>query len=266
MMAKKAEAIAIIAVIAIPLVTAETAEDTDKFDQWVQEHLVEVEQTTIYRCENGYLEIEKIYSGKEIETRFNVDSFTQMLKIPIGMAQKEYEGTFVEVKSVLITSATDPPVWWSSYDYPQWAYEYSDGYYIQADPINLAWENTDIQEAKDELLDEGWFDWGTWWNYYVYDPVYGWVDDDNLADDPFGLWGRYHLRLWKMSDGDIVGQAHRDSSVPHHAVKYENAEYAVYSLYGSGWKADSDSYWLGNEYANDYGAYNNGWSTLIYRS
>jgi len=55
--------------------------------------------------------------------------------------------------------------WW---DGTQWIYE-------REDPINLAWENTDINAAKAEILEEGWHD--IWWPFeyvhYVYDPEDG---------------------------------------------------------------------------------------------
>ena len=260
--------------IAAVIVPAVAATPERSMEEWMKDHTVNVESTTIYRYDQGYLEIQEIYTGEDIEKRFGVDNLTRSRKIPVeartvGMKDGE-ERVFVTEKSVVITTANDPYQWWDSYDYPQWTYSESDGRYILEDPINLAWENTDKDTVKSEILEEdGWVD--IWWPFeydqYVSDPNDGWIKGDGVADDWFGIWGRDHTRLWQMSDGDVVANAHHDSAVPHHADQYEPAEDLVAGFYdGGGWTVYADNYWLSNEYTNEHGAYNDGWATRIYET
>jgi len=243
-------------------------------EQWTQEHTVEVEHTMICKYEQGYLEIKEIYSGKDIEKKFGVDNLTRVLKIPveaevIGMKEGE-EKVLVTEKTVVLTRANDPFQWWVSYDYPQWTYSrWWDGtqwIYEREDPINLAWENTDINAAKAEILEEGWHD--IWWPFeyvhYVYDPEDGWIGSDGVADDWLGIWGRNHTRLWQMSDGDVVANAHHDDPFPHEPDQYEPVEELVAEFYEEPeWTVYEDNYYL-NNYVSD--PYSNGWATQIYES
>jgi hypothetical protein len=240
-------------------------------EEWMKDHTVNVESTTIYRYDQGYLEIQEIYTGEDIEKRFGVDNITKSCKIPVeagtvGMKEGE-ESVFVTEKSVVITAANDPYQWRDSYDYPQWTWSKILWWYERDDPINLAWENTDKNTVKSEMLDEGWVDDPWEWTRYVNDPENGWMADDGVADDKYRLFGGYHARLWQMSDGDVVANAHHDSAVPHHADQYEPAEDLVAGFYDGGeWTVYAGTYWLDNEYTNGHDAYNDGWATRIYES
>ena len=194
--------------------------------------------------------------------------------------QKGEEKIFVTEKLKLITPWNDPLPWWDDYDYPQWTWSpYLDPlipiptvWAISADPINLAWENTDKNTVKSEMLDEGWVDDPWEWTRYVHDPENGWMADDGVADDKYRLFGGYHARLWQMSDGDVVANAHHDDSAInwpplHQADEYEPAEDLVSGFYGrGGWIVYAGNYWLDNEYTNEHGAYNDGWTTRIYET
>ena len=262
--------------MAAAIVPAVTATPERSMEEWMKDHTVNVESTTIYMYDQGYLEITEIYTGEDLEKKFGVDNLTRSRKIPVeamtvGMKEGE-ERVFVTEKSVVITAANDPYQWWDSYDYPQWTYSESGGYYIQEDPINLAWENTDINTAKSEILEENWTDEPWEYTYYVYDSEYGWMADDGVADDKYRLFGGYHARLWQMSDGDVVANAHHDDSTInwpplHQADEYEPAEDLVAGFYdGGGWTVYAGNYWLDNEYTNEHGAYNDGWATRIYET
>ncbi|MEA2076131.1 MAG: hypothetical protein U9O85_10470 [Euryarchaeota archaeon] len=270
--------------IAMTFVSTISATPEKPMEQWTQEHTVEVEHTTICKYEQGYLEIKEVYTGKDLEKKLGVDNLTEVLKIPveakvaeeIGVREGE-EKVLVTEEEIVVTSEDDPPIWWTTYDYPQWAYKKILWFYKQEDPINLAWENTNEATVKSEILEEGWVNvsWSnfTEFTFYVSDPVYGWIEDEGVADDEHGWWGRYHTRLWQMSDGDlwwrtVVGQAHHDDPVfnwppLHQADEYEPAEELVAGFYQIGWNVSDDIYWLDNEYTNPYGAYNNGWATHI---
>jgi len=249
-------------------------------EEWMKDHTINVESTTIYRYDQGYLEIKEIYTGEALEKRFGVDNLTRSRKIPVeaktvGMKEGE-ESVFVTEKSAVLTTANDPYRWWDSYDYPQWAcsrwWDGTQWVYEEEDPVNLAWENTNINTAKSEMLDEGWVDDPWEYTYYVYDSVHGWMADDGVADDKYRLFGGYHARLWQMSDGDVVANAHHDDSAInwpplHQADEYEPAEDLVAGFYdGGGWTVYAGNYWLDNEYTNEHGAYNDGWATRIYET
>ena len=109
-----------------------------------------VKATTIYKYEQGYLEIKEIYTGKDLEKKFGVDNLTRVLKIPVeaeavGMKESE-EKTFTTEKVTVLTRSDDPPCWQREYDYPQWTWGWEIIYiggnpgvlFEIKDPINLA--------------------------------------------------------------------------------------------------------------------------------
>ena len=260
--------------MAMTFVSAISATPEKSLEQWTQEHTVEVEHTTIYKYEQGYLEIKEIYTGIDLEKKLGVDNLTDVLKIPveakvaeeIGLREGE-EKIFVTEEEIVVTREDDPPVWWTTYDYPQWTYKISGVNFIRDDPINLVWDNTNKAMVKSEILEED--DWtdNVWEeDRWVYDPGYGyWMLDDPVADSTYGWSGRYHARLWQMSDGAVVSNAHHDDPFPHHADEYEPAESLVASFFNqpgdTDWTVHGNNWWLNNRYTNDYGAYNNGWAT-----
>jgi len=260
--------------IGIAFVPASCMSDNTTIDEWMQAHTLKVNVTTTCKYEQEYLLINETYTGEELKARFGIEQFTKELKIPVeaevlvegklhGMQEGE-EKVFVTEKVTVLTSADDPPTWWDYYNYPQWAWSKSGDIYEKEDPINLAWKNTTKDTAKSEILEEGWYDWGTYWDFYVYDPILGWINDDNVADDPFGLFGRYHARLWQMSDGDVVANAHHDTPPPHEADELEEAEELVAGYFAepddTEWRVYEDSYNLDNNVTSPY---SNGWCTQI---
>jgi len=82
----------------------------------------------------------------------------------------------------------------------------------------------------------------------------GWPTTDSKRSVPLG-WG-YHIRIWGMSDGDIVGAAHEDSGFPHRAIGFENAEELIAGFYNdpddSRWHVYQDDYALNNYVADPY--------------
>ncbi|MCW3137378.1 MAG: hypothetical protein N2V76_02950 [Methanophagales archaeon] len=67
-------------VMAMTIVSAISVTPEKSMEQWREEHTVKVKATTIYKYEQGYLEIKEIYSGKDIEKKFGVDNLTRVLK------------------------------------------------------------------------------------------------------------------------------------------------------------------------------------------
>jgi len=135
------------------------------------------------------------------------------------------------------------------------------------EPIYIAWENSNYNSVKQEIIEKGWTDYPLEDTYYVYDSVYGWIADDGLASDPFCLLGGCHIRIWNLSDGDIAGAAHQDSGVPHHAIGSGNAEELVAGFYNdpddTRWHVYQDDYAL-NSYIQS--PYSNGMATRIFWS
>ena len=253
--------------------------EANTMESWIQNHTVRVNATTIYKYEQGYLLINETYTGEVLKERFGVEKITKEFKTPeekvvvdvkvLGMQEGE-EKVVVTEKVTVLTSGDDPPHWWDNYKYPQWAWDYIviGDIYEKRDPINLVWKKTTKDTVKSEIFEEEWYDYGTWWYFYVYDPVYGWIKDDNLADAPFGTSGRYHIRIWGMSDGDIVANAHHDCKPDpwHEADQLEVAEKYVASFFrepeDTEWSVYWDSYDLENEVTDPF---SNGWcSRIIY--
>jgi len=263
--------------MAMTFVSAISATPEKSLEQWTQEHTVEVEHTTIYKYEQGYLEMKEIYTGIDLEKKLGVVNFTQVLKIPveaeiaeeIGLSEGD-ERIFVTEEEIVVTREDDPPIWWTTYDYPQWTYSEDNGNYKREDPINLLWNNANKALAKSEILEKGWVDNPWQFDHYVYDQVYGWILGDGVADDVTRPLGGYHARLWQLSEDyypEVISNAHHDDAFPHHPNEYEPAEILVAGFYDdpedTEWTVHFQNWNLGNEYTNEYGAYNNGLATRI---
>jgi uncharacterized repeat protein (TIGR01451 family) len=172
---------------------------------------------------------------------------------------------------------SDPPHWWEgekcgddNCKYPQWVWDkwLIVDIYECSGPINLAWENTDKNTVKSVIKDEGWYDWVmAWWDFYVSDKEKGWIKADDVADERFGLdVPRYHVRLWQLSNGDVVANAHHDTPARwHEADQYEEAEELVAAFFlvsdGTEWGVCNDSYYLNNSMSEPV---SNDWCTQIY--
>ena len=257
-------------------------------EQWRKEHTVKVKAIRTLKYEQGYLISKEIYTGEEFKKRFGRDNFTKDFRIPVSADDAKKiaeingirelrEGEEITISITeeehVFTTVTDPPQWWSSPDYfhyPPWAYSKDGDVYKEEDPINMAWENTNISTVMSEITEEGWEDPVFQHTFYVSDPSYGWLEQtDSLATCCW--WSsRYHIRLWQLSTGDVAANAHHDS-VPwptHHADEYEPAEELVAGYYkepdDTQWVVYDDSYWLDTDYTNEHGAYNNGLCTQIY--
>ena len=196
---------------------------------WETDHTIKVTHETMYLYTCGTLEVTEVYSGNEFQKKFGVPDFTRKRTIKVdpdtAVALNFKEGTRevrTEISFEVFTTEQDPPQILRSYDSPQWIYVKDGSIYLQLnEPINIAWENSNYNSVKQEIIEKGWTDYPLEDTYYVYDSVYGWIADDGLASDPFRLLGGYHIRIWSLSDGDIAGAAHQDSGVPHHAIGFE---------------------------------------------
>ncbi|HJH26354.1 MAG TPA: hypothetical protein C5S37_06155 [Methanophagales archaeon] len=256
-------------------------------EQWRQEHTVRVKAIRTLKYEQGYLEIKEIYTSEEFKKRFGRDNFTKELRIPVSADDAKKiaeingirelrEGEEITISITeeerVFTTVTDPPHWWNYYHYPPWCYSEDEGVYTEVDPINMAWENTNINTVKAEITEEGWEDPVFEHTFYVSDPEQGgsWKEQTDSLATCCWYTPRNHIRLWSLSTGDVAGQAHHDAlSFPsHYADEYEPAEELVAGYYkepdDTQWKVYDDNYNLYTEYTNPHGAYNDGWCTQTY--
>jgi len=243
--------------------------------QWEKDHTVQVTHETTYLYSEGTLKVTDIYSGDEFQKKFGVADFKRVQTIKIdqdnakAMNLKEgFKEIHREISSEVFTTERDPPKMLLSYDYPQWIYVKDGSIYLQLnEPINIAWENSNYNSVKQEILEKGWTDSPYENTYYVYDSTYGWMADDGLASDPYRWFGGYHIRILGMSDGDIIKAAHEDSGFPHHAIGFENAEELIAGFYNdpddTRWHVYQDDYALNNYVADPY---SNGMATRVFWS
>lgn len=263
-------AVMLVSVVIVPAVSAEKT-SPQIVSEWEKEHTILVEHTTDSYFEKGLLCVKDTYLSSELKSRFNTDKLETIRTYNIDpeSAQKLdlIEGqhyTVTEVTYEIFTSENDPPVSLRGYDYPQWIYEKIDDAYHQLDePVNIAWENNNLNTVKQEMFEEGWWDIIAEDVYYIYDS--GWKAGDGVASDPLRLFGGWHIRLWQMADGDVIGAAHHDSAAPHHADGFENAEECIAAFYDQPdddlWHVYEDDYALNNYVASPY---NNGMCTRIF--
>lgn len=222
---------------------------------------------TIYELKDGYLtiketftsaELKQIYGDKEIsrEEKFKVEGNLTGTK-----TKKEFKELYViradEKEKISILA---------SYPYPQWTYKWYGSYFVRSDPINLAWEDSSELMVKLWLEDEGWT-WACGGTQYVYDN--GWKAQDDSLEDPgsgcYDTGGRTHIRLWQISNGDVVSGAHNEywswTKFNHIVTSFEGGENRVDDdFYDFLWDVDEDSAYLNNYVSSPY---NNGWTTVI---
>lgn len=296
-------AILLMSMVFVPAVSAAPEGSMEK---WMKDHTIEnVKLTTMYKYEEGYLEIKETYSGDELRKKTGIKKLKKERKIPLKTGtvmmnngndklvvtenelvitsdeagtinlKKGQPKVYVTERSLVITNKKDAYQWWDDYDSPQWTWSKYLWWYVREDPINLAWKDSDIGTIKDEMVvEEGWVDNPSEYTHYVYDPVKGWKKGDGVAESRYRLFGGYHVRLWEMSTGGVViANAHHDDSVfnwppGHQADEYEVAEDQVADFYDfdDGWIVDDDAFFLDNIYTNEYGAYNDGKATVITES
>jgi hypothetical protein len=79
-------------------------------------------------------------------------------------------------------------------------------------PINLIWKNAESEfEVGTVILNQGWTIFVNEWIEYVIDP---WtktpIEDVAVAETTNRLEGGYHVLLFKLSNGEVVANAHHD--------------------------------------------------------
>jgi len=264
---------------------AGTSSPSDPWEAWAEQHTVRVLVVERIQYLNGELIKQVEYTGDELQAKFGVDRLSKVRVArmsPVGLLKLyplEAETLAMGMpvvrtyyKTTVLTTDDDPYPWWKHPPYlPRWTWDkveycgylFCHTYYEKADPVNLVWGGGTKDEVKKVLKDAGWHDWVVASSQYIYDPPQygggGWEEGDDLADGYFGLLGRYHIRLWVIYNGKIIGSAHHDTRVPHHADTYEGGEDKVAGYYKSPWHVCRDCVNLHNA----IGEKNDGYATVI---
>ncbi|NEU56407.1 hypothetical protein [Halorussus sp. MSC15.2] len=133
--------------------------------------------------------------------------------------------------------------------YGVWEYEAVDGGYETAAPMNVISEQS-AADVAGVLTSNGWTDNVVQYNRYAYNSATNQFEqqDKSVATSTFGFLGRNHLKMWEF-EGYVSGSAHVDSSVPHEATSFDDAEAAIEDVF------DGASNWYGYD---DYYDMNNG--------
>ena len=257
---------------------------SDPWEAWAKQHTVRVLVVEKIQYKNGELIEQVEYTGNDLKAKFGIDrlSKVKIAKMPVTELPRLYPKKAKTLasgiplirtyyKTTVLTTGDEPYPWWENYPYlPRWTWEvwydeFSIPYYEKADPVNLVWEGGTKDEVKNVLKDAGWHDWVVASAQYIYDPPQygggGWEEGDDLADGYFGLLGRYHIRLWVIYNGMIIGSAHHDTSFPHNADTYEGGEDKVAGYYKSPWHVCKDCIYL----YNAINGKNDGYATIIWK-
>jgi len=209
-----------------------------------------------------------------------------------GGSQQSYEEwTFAHTYegSVVKTTFDDPPPWKLNCQYPDWVWNCSkwDGVPYCSEcieltrilPINLVWKGTadlTVEDVINEFTEEGWehkllqypdmYVYGglEWERVYIGKTVASSFFRTGLDKN------RYHVELFEVANGLVLGQAHQDS-VPtilpwemHEAIDCEGVEWRILDFF----RQETDTEWnsIYNSYAHGNGfdyPYNNGDTTII---
>ncbi len=142
-----------------------------------------------------------------------------------------------------------------------------------SDPINLVFEQIELEEIKNFLLGEGW----------KLARGYRTLTPDQVIPDPSPttkrpndmqlykptkgvVLERYHIRLWKFK-GDIIASVHMDAlrAIGHTASDFESIEkhFAEACKANPKWTVDEDALDLDNRIAGYGQPYNNGKATVV---
>lgn len=132
--------------------------------------------------------------------------------------------------------------------YGTWEYESVDtGYEITA-PMNVISEET-TGAVTNVLTGDGWTDNVVQYNRHAWNSeTYQFeTQHKSVATGTFGFLGRHHLKMWEF-EGYVSGSAHVDSSAPHEATSFEDAEQEIESVFDgtSGWYGYQNYYDLDN--------------------
>jgi hypothetical protein len=105
--------------------------------------------------------------------------------------------------------------------------------------------------------------------YAVYDRNGQWVTSLSVANHSTRPYGGYHVRIYQLQDGSVVGGAHTDGSfwgwpLGHEVTDLEYAEYLVcLYFFNAKWTFNQNYINLNNSGTFGNGAYNNGNATLM---
>ncbi len=253
----------------------------DPWEEWAKGHTVKVMVVEELIYKNGELIKQFEYTGDELKDKFGVSKLSRTEKIRVDektlerIYPKEVQALTagkairkVYYKTTVITTSEDPFPWWDYPPYlPRWTWkvwydEFSIPHYEKADPVNLVWEGGTKSEVKEVLENEGWYDWVVASSQYIYDPPQyggsGWEEGDDMATT-ITLGPRYHVRLWVIYNGKIIGSAHYEDR-DHDVISFEQAEEKVSLYYHSPWVITPDHYYLYNYISSPY---NDGYATKI---
>ncbi|MDV0445181.1 hypothetical protein MmiAt1_07380 [Methanimicrococcus sp. At1] len=276
-------------------------------DQWYEDHTFNVTVTKIFTSnpvdsKTTELIVEEIYESNDLKFKkmFNSSSLSSVDKYLVDSTPNEViidgkaislkthsEDIFSSEKTLVMTTESDPYNWKAyGYSYPDhlWKAVFT-GYvtiYVETDPINLIWHNTSANQVKNTIITHsGWPSSAVAeYKYVVYDSGLGsYVNSTSVASNPLRAFGGYHVRIYPISEGYVVGGAHQDSQAivarepyyeSHQIVNFESVERQVAGYFKSnyGWSVsyNSTSVIGAKYYSQDYGypsVYNNGNATLI---
>ncbi|MFC7079873.1 hypothetical protein [Halorussus caseinilyticus] len=141
--------------------------------------------------------------------------------------------------------------------YGIWEYEAVDGGYETAAPMNIISEQS-TGDVADVLTSDGWTTSVVQYDRYAWNSGIGefQTQHKSAATGTFGFLGRKHLKMW-FFDGYLSGSAHIDSSAPHEATSFDDAEQAIENTFddASGWYGYEDYYYMDNGYQLDHDSY-----------
>lgn len=162
--------------------------------------------------------------------------------------EEEWHEVLTAPKAAGFSASAEPSVE-TDYPYGVWQYEEVDGGYEISSPMNVI-ASESIGDLKPVFDDDG---WSTGWIAEY--TRYAWNSDteqfesnhDSVANSAFGFLGRNHARMWEFGDHTSMS-AHVDSSVPHSATSYLEAEREIEDVFddASGWWGFQDYYDLPN--------------------
>jgi len=196
---------------------------------------------------------------------------------------KTNERVITKVEQIVLVPSSNPHEWWNDgYSFPPYLYkkEYFGiwgDYDKREDPVNLVWKNTNANTVRSTLISQsGWVALSdsilSEYPYAVYDRNRTWVTSLSVGETPRRENGGYHVRIYQLSDGSVIGGAHKDSpiistyGITHKVVDLEYAEYMVCNyFYNAGWKVQQNQINLYNSGTYGQGATNNGRATQITR-
>lgn len=239
--------------------------------KWIENHTFNVSEEIVLSYVNGNASSLSRFTSDELYSFFGTDTIESCSYHMFKNSEKISFSLIVSLpkieRSVTVTRKDDPFPWKElGYSTPCYLWDLSGDYAFLEDPVNIIFKSSSIDEVRGVILDK----YPSWVgsnivekNFYVYDfDAQKWIRSRSVAESSLRTNGGCHVRLYELSDGTVVGGAHKDGRPPHESIRFEPFENQMSWDFeeNESWRVLPNNVFLGN--FNSF-VWNDGFATVI---